>query len=211
MKKIYLVLSFLYIFSLAGAQQYSRDDEFKTIFGGKTIGGYGGIGIGYTLIDDRPGLSFDGRAGAVLGKSFALGVAGAGFMNSAQDYEALNERIALSGGYGGVFAEYILFPRWPVHLSFPVVGGLGAMTAASLTATQSDGTQQNNIKTTMVFMIVEPGVELEFTFTRFFRMAGYFSYRFTTGTDMIFQNVELASPDALVNYNAGLRFKFGRY
>ena len=57
-------------------------------------------------------------------------------------------------------------------------------------------------------MIIEPGVELEFSFTQFFRMAGYFSYRFTTDVGL---EDDIASPDALTNYNAGLRFKFGKF
>lgn len=184
------------------------EDEFKTIFGGRNLGGYGATGIGYTIIDGRPGVSFDGRAGALLNHSFAIGVGGAGFISSDEEIEALNQRIFLSGGYGGVFAEFIVLPKFPVHLSFPVLGGLGAMTAASLTARQSDGTQHNNIERTLVFMIVEPAVELEFSLTHSIRLAGYFSYRFTTD---VFMEDGIATSDALTNYSAGLRIKFGKF
>jgi hypothetical protein len=212
LKKALLTASFFCMVFAITAQDYQgnypRDDEFKTIFGGRNLGGYGGIGIGYTLVENRPGISFDGRAGALMGHSFAIGIGGAGFINSAEEVQALNQQIFLSGGYGGVFAEYILFPKFPVHLSFPVLAGLGAMNAASITATQSDGTQENYIERTIVFMIVEPAVELEFSFTRWLRMAGYFSYRFTTDVGL---DDDIASPDALTNYNAGLRFKFGKF
>ncbi|MBN1950504.1 MAG: hypothetical protein JW801_04830 [Bacteroidales bacterium] len=214
MKKIFTILP-LMIFGLAisvNAQEFGNlaqpQDEFKTIFGGRNLGGYGAAGIGYTLVDDRQGISFDGRFGAMLNHSFAMGVGGAGFINSDEEITALNQRIFLSGGYGGVFAELILLPKFPVHLSFPVLAGLGGITAASVTATSGDGTIQNNIQRTLVFMIVEPAVELEFSFTRTFRLAGYFSYRFTTD---VFMEDGIAASDALTNYSAGLRIKFGKF
>jgi hypothetical protein len=212
MKKIYFLVLFLFSFISLQAQDYgdnlSKDDEFKTIFGGRTVGGYGGIGVGYTLIEDRPGVTFDGRGGVILGHSFAVGVAGTGFLNSYTYVQSLNTDVSLTGGYGGIFGELILFPRSQVHVSFPVLAGLGAIASTSWTATQNNATYQNNIEQTMVFMIIEPAIELEFNFTRFFRMSGYFSYRFTTDVEM---DNEYASPDALINYSAGLRFKFGKF
>lgn len=212
MKKINIFVLLLFSFIGLNAQDYeanlNKDDEFRTIFGGRTVGGYGGIGVGYTLIENRPGVTFDARAGAILGHSFAVGVAGTGFLNSYTYMQALNTDVSLTGGYGGIFGELILFPGSQVHVSFPVLAGLGAIASTSWTPTQGNSTYQNNIEQTMVFMIIEPAIELEFNFTRFFRMAGYFSYRFTTDVEM---DDDYASPDALTNYSAGLRFKFGKF
>ena len=212
MKKVLVFTVFLAFLGSAYAQdedmKYRDRDEFKTIFGGKTIGGYGGIGAGYTLIEDRPGVTFDARGGVVMGHHLALGVGGSGFVNTSEYVQADNANISLAGGYGGIFAELILFPRSQVHLSFPVLAGIGGIAATSLVEDTYYSDYQSYIEQTSVFMIVEPAVELEFNFTRFFRMAGYFSYRYTTDVEI---DELYASPDALINYSAGLRIKFGKF
>ncbi len=212
MKKVFVLAVFLAFLGSTYAQEedikYRDPNEFKTIFGGKKIGGYGGIGVGYTLIEDRPGVSFDARGGVILGHSFALGIGGAGFVNSSEYVLADNADISLAGGYGGIFGEFILFPRSQVHVSFPVLAGIGAIAATSMIENDSNYEYQSSVEQTSVFMIVEPAIELEFNFTRFFRMAGYFSYRFTTDVEM--DNI-YASPDALINYSVGVRVKFGKF
>jgi len=212
MKKLYLVLVLYLLSSTIYAQdeenRHNDPNEFKTIFGGKTLGGYGGIGVGYTIIEDRPGVTFDARGGVILGHSFALGVGGTGFFNSYEYLQAENADISLTGGYGGFFGEFILLPRSQVHLSFPVLAGLGAIAATSWVDADNDSPYQNDIGQTSIFMIVEPAVELEFNFTRFFRMAAYFSYRYTTDIEM---DEQYASRDALINYSVGMRVKFGKF
>lgn len=212
MKKVVIIVVFLAFTVVTFAQdndiKYRDKDEFKTIFGGKTLGGYGGIGVGYTLIEDRPGVTFDARGGVVMGHYFALGIGGSGFVNTSEYVQADNANISLAGGYGGIFAEFILFPRSQVHLSFPVLAGIGGIAATSFIEDAYYYEYQSNVEQTSVFMIVEPAVELEFNFTRFFRMSGYFSYRYTTDVEM--DNL-YASNDALINYSAGIRFKFGKF
>jgi hypothetical protein len=211
MKKIFLLLILSLILGITYAQEenvrYHNPDEFKTIFGGKTLGGYGGLGVGYTIIQDRPGVVVDARGGVIIGHSFVLGIGGCGFLNSYEYLQADNADISLTGGYGGIVGEFILFPRSRVHVSFPVLAGIGAIASTSWMET-GDTPYQNNIGQTSIFMIVEPAVELEFNFTRFFRMAGYFSYRYTTDIEM---DEQYASPDALINYSIGMRVKFGKF
>ena len=211
MKKIFLfpVLIMFLVATYAQDEEirYRDPNEFKTIFGGKTLGGYGGLGVGYTIIEDRPGVTIDARGGVILGHSFALGIGGCGFLNSYEYLQADNADISLTGGYGGLFGEFILFPRSRIHLSFPVLAGIGAIASTSWMET-GDTPYRNNIGQTSIFMIVEPAVELEFNFTRFFRLAGYFSYRYTTDIEM---DEQYASPDALINYSVGMRFKFGKF
>ncbi len=212
MKKLFVLTVFLAIAFSVFAQdedlRYREPGEFKTIFGGKTIGGYGGIGVGYTIIEDRPGVTFDARGGVIMGHCFALGIGGSGFVNTSEYVLADNTDISLAGGYGGLFGEFILFPRSQVHLSFPVLVGLGAIAATSLVGDPANYDYQSNVEQTSVFMIVEPAAELEFNFTRFFRLSGYFSYRYTTNIEM---NELYASPDALNNYSVGMRIKFGKF
>ena len=188
--------------------KYRDQEEFKTIFGGRTIGGYGGLGMGYSIIDDRSAVTFDARGGVILGHSFALGIGGCGFVNTPEYIQADNADISLTGGYGGFFGELILFPRTQVHLSFPVLAGLGAAAVTSWVENPDNYDYQSYVEQTSVFMIVEPAVELEFNLTRFFRMAAYFSYRYTSNLEL---DAIYAQPDALNNYSVGMRVKFGKF
>jgi len=210
MKNIIILCSAIFLgLPLMGQDEQIKErnqDEFKTIFGGKTVGGYGGMGIGYTIVDDRPAICFDARGGIILGHSFALGIGGSSFINTSKYVQADNMDISLTGGYGGLFGELILLPRRRVHLSFPVLIGIGAISATSLVDDNTD--YYSNIEQTAIFMVVEPSAELEFNFTRFFRFAGFFSYRYTSDIDL---NELYASPDALTNYSAGIRVKFGKF
>lgn len=212
MKKLIIVIvSIIASFSIYAQEDevsYQNNEEFKTIFGGKTMGGYGALGLGYTEIDNQAGVILDARGGVVMGHSFAFGVGGVGFVTDDMPVQSLNAGVSLVGGYGGIFAEFIVFPRSSVHLSFPVLAGLGAAAATTWTSTDNSVSYQNQVEQSSIFMVIEPAVELEFNLTRFFRMAGFFSYRYTTDLDL---DSEYASPAALNNYSAGVRFKFGKF
>ena len=212
MKTIYLFLALLFCAGYVMAQEeevvyHDSDEEFKTLFGGKEVGGYGGIGLGYTKINDKHAMVFDARGGVILGHSLVLGFGGAGFINSYEYDPALNKDVSLVGGYGGLFVEPILFPKSRVHLSFPVLFGIGGAAYTTFEKENDNDYQQDNtIEETSMFLVIEPSVELEFNMTRFMRLAGFVSYRFTN--DLEIENVQ---KDALVNYTVGVRFKFGKF
>jgi hypothetical protein len=212
MKKIYLFLVILFFAGYIMAQDeevvyHDSDEEFRTLFGDKEFGGYGGIGIGYSKINDKHAVVFDARGGVLIGHSLALGIGGAGFINSYEYNQALNKDVSLVGGYGGIFAEPILFPKSRVHLSFPVLFGIGGAAYTTFEKeNDNDYVQDNSVEETAVFLIFEPAAELEFNLTKFMRMAGFFSYRLTSDLD-----IESVMKDALVNYTIGVRFKFGKF
>jgi hypothetical protein len=188
------------------AVYHDSDKEFRTLFGDKEIGGYGGFGIGYSKINDKDAIIFDARGGVILGHSIVLGLGGAGFINSYEYNQALNKDVSLVGGYGGLFVEPIVFPNSRVHLSFPIFFGFGAAAYTTFVKNDYNYQQENTIEETSMFLIFEPAAELEFNLTRYMRMSGFFSYRFTS--DLEIENV---LPDALVNYTVGVRFKFGKF
>ncbi len=211
MKRIYFFLIFCLTTGLVFAQEGNgeyRSDEFKTIFGGRSVGGYGGIGVGYTTIASRQALVFDARGGVILGHSLAIGFGGAGFINEYEENTALNKEVSMVGGYGGIFIEPILLPKFPVHLSFPVLVGIGGAAYTSFVKENDNGyTDENNVEeTSSAFFVLEPSAELEFNFTRWLRMAAFMSYRYTSDLEMNY-----TQPDALSTYTAGVRFKFGKF
>ena len=213
MKYIYL-LTLLFFASNSFAQ---NNDEFKTIFGGSTIGGYGALGGGFSPINDDNAIVFNARGGVVLGHSFALGLGGTGFFTEYQYSEIYDKNSSLAGGYGGVFVELIVLGRSPVHVSIPVLVGLGGAAYTTWDNEGEDYERENSVQESTTFGVIEPGIEIEFNIASFFRLAAFCNYRYTSNISLTSivdgqtEPVELITPDALTTYSAGLIFKFGKF
>ncbi len=201
---------------IAWGSPAQEKNEFKTIFGGHESGGYGALSVGYSQIDSANTLVFHARGGVILRHTVSFGLGGSGFISEYRQDPYLNKKASLIGGYGGVYLELILIGKSPVHLSVPLFTGLGG---ASYTSWENEGTdfeRLNYIEDIASFLVFEPSVELEFNITKFFRLAAYFSMRYTSDLDISASNtsgisVPLVSPDALNNYSAGIIFKFGKF
>lgn len=211
--KYFLTLTTLLCATILFAQD---EPEFKTIFGGGDIGGYGSFSIGYTPIDSVDAVTFSARGGVILGHTLAMGIGGTGFISEYKYNSSLNKDGSLSGGYGGIFAELILAGRSPIHLSIPVLAGIGGVAYSTWENAGTDYGKVNYLEDVSTFLVLEPGIELEFNLTKFFRLAGYFSYRYTSDIDLSVTNTsgghdQLIASDALNSYNAGLILKFGKF
>jgi len=146
------------------------------------------------------------RFGWILDHWFAFGVSGTGFVNNIGklDYYYTNDlrnEVFLAGGYGGFFIEPILAPMKPIHVSFPIVIGGGALARFNeYDYNYSYGFSED------LFFVVEPGVELEINFTKWMRIAAFATYRYTSDI-----NIENVSKGALRNYSTGLTVKVGLF
>jgi hypothetical protein len=212
MKKLNLVIALVFCISIIHAQDNetgnNNQGEFKTIFGGKSVGGYGGIGFGYSTIDNRSALVFNARGGAILGHWLSLGIGGQGFINEPKYDNIINKDASLAGGYGGFYFEPIIFPNSGIHVSFPVLLGVGGVAYSSFTnnSDHHDYESDGDIETSRTFAVIEPAAELEFNFTKWLRIAAFVSYRYTTSIDW-----QVTHTDALNNFSTGLEFKFGKF
>lgn len=217
MKRI-ILMSIIAFTALSSYSQFVRkdngdnrpNDEIRTIMGGRnhTGGGYGSFGAGYSLIGGKDAVTVGGRGALIIGHSLAFGFAGTGFVNSfSPDPVATDRVVNLTGGYGGFLLEPILLPRFPIHLSFPMVAGIGGI--ASTSSLQSDNSLEYYdtwVDDTEYYLIAEPGVELEINVLKFFRMAFGLSYRITTDIKW-----DYSSSNVLEGWNAGMSFKFGKF
>jgi hypothetical protein len=214
MKKLYVLIAFISCLTMISAQNEDKEfksDDFKTIFGGKKIGGYGSLGAGYTQIDNKDAIILNARGGVVLGHILALGLTGTGFMNEKTDNPALNESVSMVGGYGGFFIEPIIFPRYGVHLSFPVTAGMGGISYTTFNDQKDEWHQNNDIVTSQTFFIVEPAAELELNLFKFMRMAIFVSYRYASNLSQGWIEQTGTSKTALNSFSAGMEFKFGKF
>jgi opacity protein-like surface antigen len=185
-----------------------KNDEFKTLFGNNRPGGaYGAFSAGYTEIDNVQAVSFGGKFEWIVGHSIGFGFGGNGFINEYHWDENLERDVFLTGGYGGFIIEPILFPKFPVHLSFPVLLGAGGISYI----TKENQDYQNMIEDSEVFLIAEPMGELEFNITRHFRLALGASYRFATPFNVGASGTSPVSSDAIQSWTYMMTFKFGRF
>ncbi|MBN2274064.1 MAG: hypothetical protein JXR41_15820 [Bacteroidales bacterium] len=224
MKKIFLINLMLVFACLAFAQvdeevaqeEYTqqddyRQDEIKTLFQkGKrgAVGGYGGLSMLYSQIDNRDAFSFGARAGVVLGHMMTIGFCGTGFFNDAQYYNGLTEKASIAGGYGGLFFEPIIFPRFPVHVSVPVAIGVGGVAFSRMY--DYDDYDDFYPEESDAYIVIEPGIELELNITKFFRFSVGGYYRYTTDVDLVI-GTEKAPTNLLRGFSGGINFKFGKF
>jgi hypothetical protein len=208
MKKLLGLLVLASIFLTSFGQEDERK-EMKTLFGNNRYsnGGYGGFSIGYSVIDDKDALVVGGRGAWVIGNSLAIGVAGAGFVNDYHYNVALDYDVNLAGGYGGLFLEPIVFPHSPVHLAFPIIAGIGGISYNRINWYDDPWDYNDSwVEDAETFLIIEPGVELEFNLLKFFRLGLGVSYRYTSKI-----NLYDTPSDVLTGITTGVSFKFGKF
>jgi len=213
-----LVISFVFA---AGLMAQENKNEFKTIFKEDqdqkvSHGGYGSINLGYTQIDGKDALQIGGRAAWIVNHHLALGVAGRSFFNNIHKTTSAGDYY-LAGGYGGLFIEPIIAPNSPVHVSFPILFGGGGVAVNTGNMWDEKYYHDDYYYDNDVFLVFEPGVEIEFNIVKFFRIAIGGSYRLTNG--IILQNKYYIAGNSLVAsdiptnaldaFNFNINFKFG--
>ena len=210
MKHLSLLFILAWGITMVQAQDRYQNDQIQTIFSKeKGNGAYGAFSVGYTQIDGKDAVITGGRGAFIFGRSLAVGLGGYGFANNLEFntyYENHPVDYSLAGGYGGIFIEPIVAGSLPVHLSFPVLFGVGgAVLIENYGWDYWEGYPFNELDNDL-FFVVEPAVELEFNMTRWFRTAASVSYRYTSKVDLFGTD-----EDVFRGLNFGLTFKFGKF
>lgn len=213
MKKIILVVFIASTFTAGFSQvdeqeqiKTKRGDDMMTLLGSSNaIGGYGGLSMLYTQIDNKDAFVFGARGGAIMGHSFAIGFGGAGFVTDLFFDDEINLDANLAGGYGGIFFEPIIFPRFPVHVSVPVLIGAGGIAYNSVDRRWEESWF---VEDSEAFFVVEPGAEIELNITRFFRFAFGAYYRYTSRIELM---NDPGYDDILNGFSFGVNLKFGKF
>ncbi len=212
MKKTVILLAFLLAITGANAQDLYQSDEIQTIFSkNRSNGGYGALTLGYSQINGHDAFVSGARGAFIFDQVFAIGLGGYGFVNNLNYnyYHGGNTRneLSLAGGYGGLFLEPIVAGRSPVHVSFPILIGMGGVSLVDLYNWDYWGPDYPWFDFDYdVYFVFEPAIELEFNVARFFRTALYASYRYTSKIEMY-----KTDEDVLRGFNFGATFKFGKF
>lgn len=203
-KALILATVFLMALPFCFAQNDSTaKKEFHTILGNKKVshGAYLGLSVGMTKINNHDALCSGVRFMWIINHGFGIGFGGSGFTSDIDDCEN-SSFTSISGGYGGIIFEPIVAPRMPVHLSFPVLFGVGGVAKTNSDWENFDYSPDE----ADAFLISEPGAELELNLVKFIRISLGASYRFT-------RNVHLDnySSDFLDNFSGNIALKFGKF
>lgn len=210
MKKYALILLILLPGSVLFAQteqESAGDEKIQTLFGEDTDnGGYGAVMFNYSNINDDDAFLFGMRGGWLIDHVLTVGLGGYGFISNVE-WDNMNDQPDhfLSGGYGGLLIEPVLFPRKPVHLAFPILIGGGGMAMVQNHSPDGDWDEWN-VDYAGAFFVFEPGLELELNLARAMRVAFAVTYRLTQDL-----NLGDIDDDALRGFNFGLALKFGEF
>jgi hypothetical protein len=203
---LFIIGGYLPAFSQQDTTQST--DEIKIIFSQKkgSNGGYASIWTGYTQIDNKDAFAFGINAAYLIGHSVGIGIAGTGFTNDFYiGHEEGTNYKSLMGGYGGLFIEPIIFPKFPIHVSFPVVLGAGGI-AAMNAYYWGDWDSEYYLEESEFFMVAEPGIDIELNMLKHLRLGLGAKYRFTSHL-----NLENYSKSLLDGLTVNFSVKFGKF
>jgi len=231
MKKTLALFSLLFLLgTVAIAQEdYSKkpdqkeQDEIKTLFRkGKphqkpVIGYFIGPEFGYTQFKGNKNVFLLGASmGVTINHWCSIGLAGYGIANSGSikydtlvydDIDRKWQSANLYGGYGGLLLEFLVLPKSPVHVAFPILiggGGLTYMYRPEYVNKYDWGGYQT--VDWDAFFVIQPGVKVEFNIVKFFRIGVGASYRYTPDLDLVNTSANLIN-----QFNANLSLKFGKF
>ncbi len=141
-----------------------------------------------------------------------------GFENKfSAEWQGLHELTILnylSGYYGGIFIEPVIFPKFPVHAAFPVTLGLGRFTNHYSEDYQDRETHSfKTINENCTVGVLEPGIELEINLFKYGRLGLGVKYRLTSGVNFDrmswFTWKEIYQRKDLDDFTYHLSLKFG--
>ena len=213
MKKHVILTALLILICSASFSQdpefeYYKSREIRTLLGRNSEGGgYSAFTAGYSVIDGKHAVLFGGRFGWIPSHSLGVGIGATGFINEFHYEPSVDREVFLAGGYGGLYIEPILMPRYPVHLSFPVLFGAGGISYVS----KESSLNNNLIEDSEAFLIIEPAAELELNVTKFFRFAIGASYRLPTSFDVGMSGTPTANAESIKGISYMVTFKFGKF
>lgn len=222
-KYVQIIICFLVLTASIQAQNpdndyRNSDDELVTLVGNSNhVGGYGALTIRYLQVDNRDGVMFGARGGMVVGHGISFGVTGTGFMTQPvyDTNPTVGNDAMIVGGYGGIYIEPILLPRFPVHIALPMTFGGGGIGYKINHYDKWNGDNWDDYYSDRRgFLIFEPGIEVEFNVMRHFRFAVGGTYKFTSNIDLRYDS---SDGSRIIPYNAlngatfGVTFKFGSF
>jgi hypothetical protein len=184
----------------------NNNDGIQTLFGHpESVTAYcafiGKYGEFYSL----PTWDLGMQIGCIVDHWFGMGLIGYGTVQEPLYNAVLQDNYSLHGGYGGVYFEPILFPKYPVHIAFPILLGAGGLKYDINNSNNSSFSNSDALRSNP-FLVAEPGAELELNFFRHFRISFGGHYRITSPLSISYRQ-----KDALNGFTGSISLKFGTF
>ena len=211
-----LVVAFIFVPLCLNAQ----DKEMSTLFGDDgtlRLGGYGAFEIRGSQLDGSfGGLLLGGRGGVIINNVFSFGGAGYGLMPTKKidcpiPGHEFERNTFWTGGYGGLFFEYINSSNNLLHFTVNALIGGGGVTFNN----HSIDERFLSHPVSAIF-VVEPGVTAELNVFKTFRMSLGLSYRYAPNFELKYTDSNGMKQDIVPNtafngISLNLAFIFGNF
>ncbi len=212
---LYIALILLSITSLG--QKYMdtndpKDQEVKSLLSkNNDLNAFGALDIKVGDLMSERGLLVGAYGGFIINRRYLFGVAGYGLVTNVE-FEGLvpgqstPKQLNLHGGYGGIMIGGTIAPRELIHISIPIVLGAGSLEVVDKDFFTSNPADSEFTVENSVFFVAEPGIEVEFNITKYFRLGAGMTYRYISGTEL--ENVK---DEDISGTTAMISFRFGRF
>lgn len=203
--------------SFALAQRYMdtndpKDEEVKSLLSkNNDLNAFGAADLKVGDLIGERGLLVGAYGGFIINRRYLFGVAGYGLVTNIEfegtvPGQTETKQLNLHGGYGGVLIGGTIAPRELIHISIPIILGAGSLEVVDKDFFTNNPADSEFTVENSVFFVAEPGIEVEFNITKYFRLGAGMTYRYVSGTEL--ENVD---DDAVSGTTAMISFRFGRF
>ena len=214
----FLLVFFLYLFAasqVVNAQKFvdsKNPDDVKSLLSkDNDVTGFGGIDAKVGDFNQERALLTGAYGGVIINRHYFLGLAGYGLVTESKftgDVPGFDtpKELNLYGGYGGLMIGGIIAPKQIVHVTIPVILGVGTLYVSD------EDFFNNSIDTDFTidqttFFVIEPGLTIEANITPSFRIGLGATYRLARGINL---NQQLTDDD-FSQFSGLLSLRFGRF
>jgi hypothetical protein len=198
----------------------AQDNEINTIFssGIEHHGGYGAFEM--KLCPGSDYAIWTGiRGGWIVNRTFSIGGAAYGLLptkTSSNIIDGVERQSRHTGGYGGLFFEYINSSNKMIHFTGNLMLGFGALTSHEYygnTLIEYDDDRYP----VAIFAVIEPGVTVDVNVSKYFRMGIGVSYKVAPYFDAMYWHdpksitTEILDKKELSGLAINIAFKFGKF
>lgn len=200
-------------------EENAQNEEIQTLFSGgdnvRLTGSYAAVSATGSQLNDGFGLLLGARGGVIVNHSFLIGAAGYGIIPTNKVICPIPEHTSnhyLTGGYGGLFFEYIHSPNRLLHFTANTLVGLGGVTYTRTGDNSHNPNSENTFKHPGSFVFVlEPGLAMDLNLTKSFRMSLGVSYRYSPNFKLQYESRAIVPNTAFNGFSVNLIFKFGNF
>jgi len=203
--------------TLIMAQQYTDDvpqkkEEMKSLIGkGKDITGFGNLDFRVGKIKGKDALILGAYGGMLINRNVMLGIAAYG-ITSTVEYEIdpadpdNSTLLQINGGYAGLVLGVKIASKEIVHLSIPIVVGIGHAYVTDNSYFSLAGGDNDFIIESSNFIVIEPSLLMEINISNNFRLGLGAGYRLARGSDLT-----RVSESDLSGFSGVIGFQFGNF